>query len=173
MSLRQIVWIVAPLLLCGCQPRKTAVGLAGLPPSGKVRIAGDMVSETVEAANWQWDIVGDRNWLFSEIQDHSLILKKSYALNSRDKSGGTHLWSVELSISRVNAGQGLADGKATLRLRSSTGSSTTMTFTVPLRDGKALGSAKMLASGDQLYGVPGHTDLFAIDGKRYTLEIKD
>src|SRR5579862_4216498 len=88
----------ATLAVCGCHRPPGAAGLAGLPPEGQVRILAERIHDDDRAFEWQWTIVGDRNWTECAHKGTTFTLAGSYPLNSLRGAGGTHIWVMTVAV---------------------------------------------------------------------------
>src|SRR5579872_2211399 len=100
-------WLIVALALssCGCHGLRSASGRAGLPPEGQVRVLARRLQDDAGGVQWQWTVLGDRNWTQCRHSGTTFVLSGSYPLNSVRGSGGTHIWVMTIAV-RKQAGSG-------------------------------------------------------------------
>jgi hypothetical protein len=71
-----------------------------IPPPGKARLLPGRTLESDRRDEYQWNLIGDRNWTKAEAVSTGFSLSDSYAFNDRAARGGTHVWIVSLIVTR-------------------------------------------------------------------------
>ena len=94
----------ALIVLAGCSRGGSAAGKAGLPASGQVKVVATKIREDADHFSWLWTIVGERNWTQPTASSGEMRLSGSHPLNSREKSGGTHIWEARVTVEPSKAG---------------------------------------------------------------------
>src|SRR5207253_7481671 len=107
------------------------------------------------------------NWMTSRISDSRFTLTGSYPLNSRPRSGGTHIWVMDIS----------AEVKGTevrwrAELRGSNAAGVNQSSAMPLPNGGMRGALAPLAQGDVTLPLPANLDLARLGGKTFSIGIE-
>lgn len=149
------------------RPSGTALSI---PPAGNARLLPKRISASSSREEWQWTVVGDRNWTVATARGTEFELSGAYRFNSRSTLGGTHIWVLDVSVSRptgANSGQLRVDSS----IHGSNG--TTVTTKSVLDDGgtKPDGVFTVAQSRDTLAAIPGVVQLGSVAGKPLTLKL--
>jgi hypothetical protein len=140
-----------------------------IPPRGNARILARKLSESAQRIEWQWTLVGERNWPGADATDIGFKLSGAYPLNSRSTLGGTHIWVAGLTASHPS---GSPPGK--LRVDSSLHGSNGVTVTrswdadsnKPLPD-----ALEIIQHEDGMAGIPSDLRLATVAGRPFVLSI--
>jgi hypothetical protein len=146
-------------------PRGTALSI---PPAGYARILARKVADKLERVEWQWTLVGDRNWTEARSNDDGFVLGGPYPFNSRSTLGGTHVWTVSLAVWRrtratdqIQIDSSLHGSNAVTVSQTRTLAATTISSMVSVTQ-----------SGDSLVRVGSKVKLADIGGKTLSLELQ-
>lgn len=152
--------------------RRPAGTALSIPPPGHARILARKVVEGPAKSEWQWTVVGDRNWTTAAIRNGALELGGAYPFNSRARLGGTHIWTVDITaFSTPEAGGGTA---GLLRVDSSIHGSNGTTVTETGTVGESGGRKPILSAlqtTDALVSIPAEVPLALVGGRRLSLKI--
>jgi hypothetical protein len=138
-----------------------------IPPPGRARILARKIADTPTRVEWQWTIVGDRNWTVVTARTDGYELGGAYAFNSQTTLGGTHIWIVDLSVSKPGG-----DTAAQLRVDSSIHGSNGTTQTQAWNAGSGPPTVTAIQADDALVSIPADLNLAAVSGRNLTLRIK-
>ena len=166
MRAERLFGAAALLLLIGCRANSSAAGLAGLPPAGSVRILARKLRENGRTYQWQWTIIGDRNWRSASGDGWRFRLNNSYPLNSTTGSGGTHIWEFTATVEEQATGL-----RREFSLRGSNAGQFKSSGVVGAQ-GATLGQVvRTLQVSDVTLAVPAHLSLVRVGGQTVELAI--
>ena len=154
-------------MIGGCRTNYSASNKAGLPPSGQVRIVATKISDTSEKVAWEWTIIGERNWSTVELSELNIRLSKTYPMNDKTITGGTHLWLVDVVVTKSLKLPGTADIK--VDVRGSDGASTYINLSVSMPVLRSNVIVKV--QDDRKIGLPAGIDLATLGRLHLRLDI--
>lgn len=154
----------------GIRPPRRAPGGATLsiPTAGHARILARKVDEKPDRVEWQWTVVGDRNWTTARESDDGFILGGAYPFNSRSTLGGTHIWTLDLTVSSRSARPGYVEIQTSLE--GTTGMRVSQTRTAAAS--RVASAASISLVGDTLVSVPSRVRLAEVAGRVFTIQIQ-
>jgi hypothetical protein len=156
----------------GCGPRQSAAGLAGIPPEGHVRILAKKLRDDGRSYQFQWTIVGDRNWRVADGDGWRFRLSNTYPLNSTSNRGGTHIWEFTATVAPPPGGQATSGLQRDFRLRGSNAGQFRSTGSVGPA-GVSLGQVvRTLQTRDALLSIPATVHLVRVGGETVELRIE-
>lgn len=147
-SLAFVPFLLLPfLLLTGCYGRVAGSSLVSIPPSGQVRIVPKRIVEDANTLDWEWTIIGDRNWRRVTQKNDHWTLDSSYPLNSTTETGGTHIYVFSLVIKKTRGTNTTAITTSVLLRGSNAGSLYTTDKQGPAAGDRDLNTSVLLKEG--------------------------
>lgn len=138
-----------------------------IPPPGHARILARKIADTPDRVEWQWTLVGDRNWTEATSRPDGFELGGAYPFNSRSTLGGTHIWIVDLAVARPRG-----DRVGPLRVDSSIHGSNGTTVTQVWDSSSGSPTLSVIQTEDALVGVPADVILASVGGRGLTLKMR-
>ncbi len=154
-------------MTAGCRTNDSASNKAGLPPSGQVRIVATKILDTPGKVAWEWTIIGERNWRAVELNEVNVRLSKSYPMNDKTVTGGTHLWLVDAVVTKSLKLPDTVDIR--IDVRGSDGASASRNQSVSMKDLRS--SVIVRVQDDRRIGLPAAIDLATIGRLHLRLDI--
>jgi hypothetical protein len=167
-----VVSLFVLLVLTGCRGGGSSAKNAGLPPSGNVRIVAKQLQEDANTFQWQWTVIGDRNWMEASIDGSNIMIGSSYPFNSKSKTGGTQVWDITVTLQKKpGAAQGTVDKLITVR--GSNGTTANSNGFLTLTGGSLKESVRVLQPTETTMRLPVNLPLVSIGKQDISLRVSE
>ncbi len=141
-----------------------------ISPSGHVRILARKIVESASLVEWQWTIIGDRNWSGAQSGPDGFRLTNSYPFNSRTATGGTHVWVLDAAL-RYNKGAAHPQIRIERSLRGSNSAGTANFAVLPFNAPSLASALHILHAKDELLSLPVSIHLADAAGQALNLKV--
>jgi hypothetical protein len=166
------LWLISIVLLSGCRGGGSPAKMAGMPPPGNVHIVVKQLQEDANVFQWQWTVIGDRNWTEASINGSSIVIGSSYPFNSKSKTGGTQVWEITVTLQKKpGAAQGTVDRLITVR--GSNGATANSNGFITLTGGSLKENARVLQPTEKTLRLPVNLPLVSIGRQDISLRVSE